>query len=141
MYQDQRDGGERGADPAVHGRSGDAQRLTARGRGQPRQRSPGAFGQELDQERSTEDEIACSPGDGNDEERGEEKAEESGYFRLTHFTRRHPLKRLTWLTSSGLRPTWASSGLIWRLDFQPSRVLTGATISSIQPGIRRSLRK
>src|SRR5205814_7889671 len=111
-----------------------------------RQRRQRAVGQELGEKRRGADERDGVAGDrsGEDESEDEsegESGEGGGYFRLTHFTRRHPLNMFTWCTSSGVRPTCSSSGLRARLDFHPSRVHTGATMSSSQPVRRCSLRK
>src|SRR5205823_2739236 len=114
----------------------------ARGRpGERGQRRQPALAQELEEEGARDQHGVAIPGGGGDEDEGEEESGESGYFRLTHFTRRHPLNMLTRAKSSGSRPTCARSGLSARFDFQPRRVQTGATRSSSQPMTRRSLRK
>src|SRR2546430_16272949 len=136
--QRRREAGD-GAAPAIDGRG---ERLAHRDRRERVQRGQRAVGQELGEERGREDERGGVAGDRRGEDEGEgEGGEAAGYFRLTHFTRRHPLNMFTWCTSSGVSPTSTSSGLSARLDFQPSRVQTGATRSSSQPVTRRSLRK
>src|SRR5439155_16737127 len=132
---------EPGWNVPVHGGAGDRERLTRRLGRQRRQRRQPALTQELDEERAGPERAATGVRDGNEKDECEEEAGEPGYFRLTHFTRRHPLSMFALATSSGSSPTTARSGPNARFDFQPSRVQRGATRSSSHPTIRRSLRK
>src|SRR5437762_3417179 len=107
---------------------------------QRRQRGPSVV-RELGEEGGRDGGALNAVNDRGRENEREKESAEPGYFRLTHFTRRHPLNMLTLATSSGVRPTASSSGVIVRFDFQPSRVQIGATKSSRWPVRRRSLRK
>src|SRR5439155_14234205 len=131
-----------GEDVAVHGGAGNRERLARRRGRQRRQRRQPALAQELDEERAGPQRAATGVRDGNEEDEcEEEEAGEPGYFRLTHFTRRHPLSMFALATSAGSSPTTARSGPSARFDFQPSRVQRGATRSSSHAMTRRSLRK
>src|SRR3989337_972669 len=68
-------------------------------------------------------------------------ARQGRYLRLTHLKSRQPLRRLTFIESSGASPTSLSSGSIGRLAFHPSRVQSGETRSSKVPASRDWLRK
>ena len=126
---------------AVRRDAGRAERL-AHGLARERGERPGrAAAQEFEEKGGRQEQRPGGPGDGNDEQDASDEAGEPGYFRLMHFTRRHPLNMLTFVTTSGISPTVASSGPRARFDFQPSRVQTGATRSSKCPDSRRSLRK
>src|SRR5207245_11591575 len=84
---------EGGAGPAIRRRP---ERLTNRGGRERVERGQRAVAQELDEERGGEDERDGVAGDRSGEDEGEgESGETAGYFRLTHFTRRHPLNMLT----------------------------------------------
>src|SRR2546427_5439606 len=132
---------EPGRNVPVHGRAGDRERLPRRLERQRRQRRQPALAQKLDEERAGPQRAATGVRDGNEEDEREEEAGEPDYFRLTHFTRRHPLNMFARATTSGSSPTAARSGPSARFDFQPSRVQRGATRASSHPTTRRSLRK
>src|SRR4029453_16877113 len=127
--------------PAIDLGAGHHQRLPPRRLGDGGGGASLAGGEELHEEGDGDDEVTAGQADRCGEDQGNGEREEPGYFRLTHFTRRHPLNRLTLTTSSGASPTCSSSGIISRFDFQPRRVHTGAIRSSMRPGSRRSLRK
>src|SRR5207244_9375748 len=97
-------------------------------------------GQALAEKCSGEPRGPSRTGDRRGRNESEDEGGEPGYFRLMHFTRRHPLNMLTWVIDSGTSPTCSSNGAMTRFDFQPSRVHTGASRSSAQPVIRRWLR-
>src|SRR5207247_10589560 len=82
----------------------------------------------------------AAPGvrDRNEEDECEEEAGEPDYFRLTHFTRRHPLNMFARAMTSGSSPTAARSGPSARFDFQPRRVQRGAPRYSNHHMTRRS---
>ena len=119
----------------------DGERLPGRGSGQRRESHGPPAGQELEEKRAGQQAGPGGLRDGEDEENGEKESAEPGYFRLIHVTRRHPSNMFTWAIDSGTRPTCSSSGARGRFDFQPRRVQTGASMSSIQPVTLRSLRK
>ena len=111
---------------------GQRTRLLDGGGGQRGERAPRVVGELGEKGGGDEGALDTAKHREREDER-EEEGSEPDYFRLTHFTRRHPLNMLTFATSSGTSPTCCSSGAIERFDFQPRRVQTGATMSSKKP--------
>src|SRR5213593_3208643 len=134
-------GVEPGVDVEIGAGARDEERPTGRRRGQHRERGWSSLDEELQEKRPGQQRGPCGPRDGDDEGQSENERGEPDYFRLTHFTRRHPSNMLTWVIDSGTRPTCSRSGARGRFDFQPRRVQTGASRSSTHPVSRRSLLK
>ena len=132
---------EPGANVQVGVGPGEGERPAGGGIGQCGEGGGSGVGQVLDEERSGEQRGPSGAGDRRGDDESEDEGGEPGYFRLMHFTRRHPLNMFTWVIDSGTSPTCSSNGAMTRFDFQPSRVHTGASRSSAQPVIRRWLRK
>ncbi|HKQ67493.1 MAG TPA: hypothetical protein VJZ73_20910, partial [Methylomirabilota bacterium] len=99
MNEDQRAASDEARASVEVGRSpGQIERSTVGRIRQRRERGQVSVGQELDEKRPGEETRPSGARDGRDDDEGEEKSGEPGYFRLMHFTRRHPLNMLTWVT-------------------------------------------